>query len=421
MKEAGLDYYNHNLDTAPEDYARIVSTRTYDERLDTLAHVREAGINVCCGGIVGMGETRSHRAGLLQALANLPSTRSPCRSTPWFRSRARRLATARRSTGSSSCAPSLSPASCARARWCAWPPAAQQMSRELQALCLLAGANSIFIGDKLLTTPLPARMTIATCSPTSACARWVKARWEGWRPDPRRQNEIGAGIRPRRNRLGHDPPTAIFSSLCAWGAIASGRGFSRGRPGRRLPRRGAAAGGRSRSWHRDGDRGLLASGARRRSSYGSRQLHAGRRRYRRAEDRVRAVARRPGGRCRACRFHEGGDNGPVRGCISPLGLARRLRARFSTSASSVRTLRPSSRRHDVSGAVALESKCSEICAQSRFIGFSSSRHHAPMSAAPRRAWRRAEVAMFGRVDFLCRQWCVALALAGFILSVEPSA
>ena len=72
LRAAGLDFYNHNLDTAPEDYERIVTTRTYADRLETLEHVRAAGISVCCGGIVGMGETRSHRAGLLQALANLP-------------------------------------------------------------------------------------------------------------------------------------------------------------------------------------------------------------------------------------------------------------------------------------------------------------------------------------------------------------
>jgi biotin synthase len=126
LRGAGLDYYNHNLDTAPEDYARIVSTRAYDDRLDTLAHVREAGINVCCGGIVGMGETRLHRAGLLQALANLPEHPQSLPINALVRSRARRLGTARLSTGSSSCVPSLWPASCARARWCAWPPAGRR-------------------------------------------------------------------------------------------------------------------------------------------------------------------------------------------------------------------------------------------------------------------------------------------------------
>jgi len=155
LRSAGLDYYNHNLDTAPEHYGRIVSTRTYDERLDTLAHVREAGINVCCGGIVGMGETRWHRAGLLQALANLPehpqslpiNALVPIKGTPLGESApidglefVRTVAVAR--------------IVCPRAvvRLAA---GRQEMSRELQAMCLMAGANSIFIGDRLLTTPLP--------------------------------------------------------------------------------------------------------------------------------------------------------------------------------------------------------------------------------------------------------------------------
>jgi biotin synthase len=155
LRGAGLDYYNHNLDTAPEDYARIVSTRTYDERLDTLAHVREAGINVCCGGIVGMGESRSHRAGLLQTLANLPehpqslpiNALVPIKGTPLGDSApidglefVRTIAVAR----------IVCPRSVVRLA-----AGRQEMSRELQAMCLMAGANSIFIGEKLLTTPLP--------------------------------------------------------------------------------------------------------------------------------------------------------------------------------------------------------------------------------------------------------------------------
>jgi biotin synthase len=155
LRGAGLDYYNHNLDTAPEDYARIVSTRAYDERLDTLAHVRDAGINVCCGGIVGMGETRSHRAGLLQALANLPehpqslpiNALVPIKGTPLGDSApidglefVRTIAVAR--------------IVCPRAM-VRLAAGRQEMSRELQAMCLMAGANSIFIGEKLLTTLLP--------------------------------------------------------------------------------------------------------------------------------------------------------------------------------------------------------------------------------------------------------------------------
>src|SRR5947199_3489792 len=72
LKEAGLDYYNHNLDTSPEHYGRIITTRTYQDRLDTLAHVRDAGIHVCCGGIVGMGESREDRVGMIATLASLP-------------------------------------------------------------------------------------------------------------------------------------------------------------------------------------------------------------------------------------------------------------------------------------------------------------------------------------------------------------
>jgi biotin synthase len=155
LRDAGLDYYNHNLDTAPEDYARIVSTRAYDDRLETLAHVRDAGINVCCGGIVGMGESRAHRAGLLQALANLPehpqslpiNALVPIKGTPLGDSApidglefVRTIAVAR----------IVCPRSVVRLA-----AGRQEMSRELQAMCLMAGANSIFIGEKLLTTPLP--------------------------------------------------------------------------------------------------------------------------------------------------------------------------------------------------------------------------------------------------------------------------
>ncbi len=155
LKAAGLDYYNHNLDTAPEDYARIVSTRTYQDRLDTLEHVREAGMAVCCGGIVGMGESRSHRAGLLQALANLPrhpesvpiNALVPIAGTPLAGAApvdalefVRTIAVARL----------LCPQSVVRIA-----AGREGMSRETQALCFLAGANSIFVGGRLLTTPLP--------------------------------------------------------------------------------------------------------------------------------------------------------------------------------------------------------------------------------------------------------------------------
>ncbi|MDN7184481.1 biotin synthase BioB [Caballeronia sp. SEWSISQ10-4 2] len=155
LKDAGLDYYNHNLDTAPEYYGRIVSTRTYQDRLDTLAHVREAGIHVCCGGIVGMGEGRLHRAGLIAQLANLdPYPESvpinnlvQVEGTPLAGTEpldpfefVRTVAVARITMSS------------AMVRLSA---GREQMDDALQALCFLAGANSIFYGDKLLTTGNP--------------------------------------------------------------------------------------------------------------------------------------------------------------------------------------------------------------------------------------------------------------------------
>ena len=159
LKQAGLDYYNHNLDTGPDYYASVVTTRTYQERLDTLAAVRAEGISVCCGGIVGMGETRRDRAGLLHSLASLPehpesvpiNALVPIQSTPLgdkvlaegeidgleF---VRTIAAARLV-----CPKSVVRLSAGR----------EGMSRELQALCFLAGANSIFVGAKLLTTANP--------------------------------------------------------------------------------------------------------------------------------------------------------------------------------------------------------------------------------------------------------------------------
>lgn len=155
LKEAGLDYYNHNLDTAPEYYQDVVSTRQYQDRLDTLAHVRAAGIKVCAGGIVGMGEAPVHRAGLIAQLANLdPYPESvPINSlvrvpgTPMADSEpvdpldfVRVIAVARITMPR------------ARVRLSA---GRQQMGEAVQALCFLAGANSIFHGDKLLVTGNP--------------------------------------------------------------------------------------------------------------------------------------------------------------------------------------------------------------------------------------------------------------------------
>ena len=155
LKDAGLDYYNHNLDTAPDYYDSIIHTRQYQDRLDTLEHVRNAGLKTCCGGIVGMGETREHRAGLLLALANLPAHPDSVpinrlvqvAGTPLHGSAeldpfefVRMIAVARITM----------PKSMVRLS-----AGREEMSDEAQALCFLAGANSIFYGPKLLTTPNP--------------------------------------------------------------------------------------------------------------------------------------------------------------------------------------------------------------------------------------------------------------------------
>ena len=159
LKAAGLDYYNHNLDTGPDYYAEVVTTRTYQDRLDTLRHVREAGMSTCCGGIVGMGEARRDRAGLLHALATLPAHPDslpvnalvPVTGTP-LGDRVKRegeidpiefvrtVAVAR-----IVCPKAMVRLSAGR----------ETMSPEMQALCFLAGANSIFVGGRLLTTPNP--------------------------------------------------------------------------------------------------------------------------------------------------------------------------------------------------------------------------------------------------------------------------
>lgn len=155
LKDAGLDYYNHNLDTAPEYYGKVIGTRTYQDRLDTLDNVRSAGINVCSGGIVGMGETRAHRAGLIAQLANLePYPESvpinnlvPIPGTPLADVEpidpfefVRTIAVARITM----------PRTYVRLS-----AGREQMDDALQALCLMAGANSIFYGDHLLTTSNP--------------------------------------------------------------------------------------------------------------------------------------------------------------------------------------------------------------------------------------------------------------------------
>jgi len=155
LKEAGLDYYNHNLDTSPEYYAKIVTTRKYQDRLDTLDAVREAGIHVCCGGIMGMGEEHEDRVGMISVLASLPqhpesvpiNLLMQVEGTPVSLGQktdpfdiVRMIAVARITMPSS-----VVRLSAGR----------DYMSEETQALCFLAGANSIFCGPKLLTTPNP--------------------------------------------------------------------------------------------------------------------------------------------------------------------------------------------------------------------------------------------------------------------------
>jgi biotin synthase len=157
LRSAGLDYYNHNLDTSPDYYGEIISTRTYQDRLTTLEHVRTAGIHVCCGGIVGMGEGREDRIGMIATLASLPAHPESVpinmlvkvEGTPLASGAAldplefvRTIAVARIAL----------PASVVRLS-----AGREDMSEETQALCFLAGANSIFYGPKLLTTPNPDR------------------------------------------------------------------------------------------------------------------------------------------------------------------------------------------------------------------------------------------------------------------------
>ena len=158
LKDCGLDYYNHNLDTSPEFYGEIITTRTYQDRLDTLEHVRDAGIHVCCGGIVGMGEGLEDRIGMIATLAEFAGAsgkRADQHAGAGGRHAARRAL--RRSIHSISCAPLRSRASCMPASVVRLSAGREDMSEETQALCFLAGANSIFYGPKLLTTPNPGR------------------------------------------------------------------------------------------------------------------------------------------------------------------------------------------------------------------------------------------------------------------------
>jgi len=158
LQQAGLDFYNHNVDTSPEFYDRIITTRTMQDRIDTLSHARSAGLKVCCGGIVGMGEQVEDRLGMLMLLANLPDHPESVPINLWNEVKgvpvnetaerpdpialARMIAVAR----------IMMPRSVVRLS-----AGRQYMTDELQALCFLAGANSIFIGDVLLTTKNPQR------------------------------------------------------------------------------------------------------------------------------------------------------------------------------------------------------------------------------------------------------------------------
>jgi biotin synthase len=155
LKDAGLDYYNHNVDTSPEFYGEIITTRTYQDRLDTLAAVREAGLSVCCGGIVGMGETTRDRASMLATLANLPQHPESVPINQLVRVPGTPLA------GAAAVDPFDFVRTIAVARvvmpksYVRLSAGREVMSDELQALCFLAGANSIFYGEKLLTTGNP--------------------------------------------------------------------------------------------------------------------------------------------------------------------------------------------------------------------------------------------------------------------------
>jgi biotin synthase len=155
LRDAGLDYYNHNLDTSPEFYGNIISTRTYDDRLNTLERVRDAGIKVCCGGIVGLGEGSQDRGELLRTLANLPSHPESVPINLLVRVEGTPLADAAPVhpidfVRTLAVARILMPASHVRLS-----AGRTNMTDELQALCFFAGANSIFYGEQLLTTANP--------------------------------------------------------------------------------------------------------------------------------------------------------------------------------------------------------------------------------------------------------------------------
>jgi biotin synthase len=159
LKDAGLDYYNHNLDTAPEFYGEVITTRTYQDRLETLDRVRDADINVCAGGIIGMGESRNQRAGLLAQLANMerPPESVPINlltqveGTPLHGTEELDLIEFVRTIAAARITMPTSYVRLSAGR--------QSMHEGIQTLCFLAGANSIFYGEKLLTTGNPDAVT----------------------------------------------------------------------------------------------------------------------------------------------------------------------------------------------------------------------------------------------------------------------
>ncbi|MBI3675987.1 MAG: biotin synthase BioB [Proteobacteria bacterium] len=157
LKDSGLDYYNHNLDTSPEYYQQIITTRTYEDRLETLDHVRNAGIHVCCGGIVGMSETAEDRVGMIHALATLPAHPESVPINMLMRIEGTKL-------GESAPLDAIDFVRTIAVARITMPKSMvrlaagrDHMSDETQALCFLAGANSIFVGEKLLTTANPSQ------------------------------------------------------------------------------------------------------------------------------------------------------------------------------------------------------------------------------------------------------------------------
>jgi biotin synthase len=157
LKNCGLDYYNHNLDTSPEYYGEIITTRTYQDRLDTLEYVRGAGIHVCCGGIVGMGEGLEDRVGMITTLASLPVHPESVPINMLVQVEGTPLAGQAKLDALDFVRTIAVARICMPASMVRLSAGREEMSEETQALCFLAGANSIFYGPKLLTTPNPGR------------------------------------------------------------------------------------------------------------------------------------------------------------------------------------------------------------------------------------------------------------------------